>query len=158
MGELRQKVFDWSQFDFFQHLTDPPLLLLFVLNAIDFHWLFQDALDIHEGRQGTVGVLLDIANVGAIAFPAFLVKGAEVFTEEVHRTLGNVVDPQDRLGQGTLAASAFPNNRNGLTFVKLKGHSVQRPHIAGLEEAHAAHFEPSMEILNPKNSLLLLLL
>ncbi len=54
------------------------LILLFLLvlisNAVDLHGLFQNAFDGHEGRQGTVRVLLDITDVGTVVLPAFFIK------------------------------------------------------------------------------------
>jgi len=68
--------------------------------------------------------------------------GANGFAFKVHLSAGWLVEPQDGLHQGGLAAAAFADDGDGLTLGEVKGHAVHGMHLAGTRKGATSQVKP----------------
>ena len=74
MGKSRQDVVDRGQPYFFHHFVNAIAAAGFVEGAVDFQGLGENAANIHEGRKRAEGILLHVADLGAVPLHFFGVE------------------------------------------------------------------------------------
>ena len=63
VGKLGEEILDGRELDVFEGPANALFPFIPVSHAVDDQGLFQDAADVHKGRQGAEGVLLDVAHL-----------------------------------------------------------------------------------------------
>ncbi len=122
--------------------------LSLIPDAANDQRLFQNPLDVHKGRQRSIGVLLHIPHMGVIPVHPLLIQFRKILAIEDHLPLCRLVESQDGFHQARFPTTAFPNDSDGLPFMHLKIHAVHSLYITGMTKPKASQLKPDTQALN----------
>jgi fused signal recognition particle receptor len=121
------------------------------------HCLTDDLRNGKTGRQAGIGILENDLHIGTV-FPQLGLREAEnIHAVKEHFTLGLILQTQDGLADGGLAAAGLTNQTHGRTALDLKGDAVNSLYMAnGLLKEAGLDGEVFFQILNDQQVLLVL--
>ena len=104
----------------------------------------------HAGVQGTVGVLKHDLHILAHGPQLPLVLGHQIHAVELDIAPGGLQKPEDRAGQGGLAAAGLPHQAQGLPLVDMEAHVIHCLDIPFGREGPALDGEPLAHVVRPE--------
>ena len=120
----------------------------FILDPADNERFTKNPLNAHKRRQGTIWVLLDIANLGAVPLQHLCIHPGYILAFKDHMTFGWFIQTQDGFHQTGLSATTFANHGNGFTMFNIKGYIIHGVYITGMSKTKAPELKPNFQILD----------
>src|SRR5450759_3217477 len=131
MRVFRQEVIDRKYLDLFQGSDDSFHTRPLVVDTVNNHGLFQDALNGHERRHSPIGVLLDIPHLGAVLFDNAGFHVTDTLALEQNLAVCGSIQSEDGFHQARVTAAAFAYYGNCLAVMQVKIHPVHSMDVPG---------------------------
>src|SRR6266545_462259 len=97
MRIFKQEIIYRAEFYLFHSVADTLDPRILILEATHDQWFFQNPLDVHEGRQCAVRILLDITDMGVVPVPSLLIEFRKVLVLEDNFAAGRFMKPKNGL-------------------------------------------------------------